>query len=375
MNTLTWLIWRFNSATWHRRRGKTHGIFVLAPRQCTPGHPPADTPRLGCACARSVRGGRPHRSTPAPGLERRGAAWPGATGWGRGRPARLRPRRRRPHREQAGHRAAAAPPPCPRAGHRAQCAPAAHVRGRAPPVFPRRGGKPSGRPLVAAARSAPRRLALAPRPARAARGPLARWRRAGAAMRWELRPRRRRAGLPPPPAGLPAPRRGVCGTRTRPHGSLCAALTRQGTPGSAASSGPVNAVCGTPKTAGRVAPAACWAANHCLEAGGLPPAPPSARIPHEQHHAGKEIPTTAAAGSCLPRGRHARAVQGRRAVCRASGATGMCEWVVIPGNTMRFTRNPMPLWGEASYDAVWCEQHAPERRCEEKASLQDACVW
>ena len=60
------------------------------------------------------------------------------------------PRRRR--------RAAAAPLPCTLAGHSAQCAPAAHVKVRAPPVFPRRCGKPSGR-----ARRCPwrRRLALA----------------------------------------------------------------------------------------------------------------------------------------------------------------------------------------------------------------------
>jgi len=60
---------------------------------------------------------------------------------------------------QSAPRAAAVPPPWPLAGHRAQCAPAAHVRVRAPPVFPRRGGKPSGRPLGAAARSAPPRRA------------------------------------------------------------------------------------------------------------------------------------------------------------------------------------------------------------------------
>ena len=76
------------------------------------------------------------------------------------------------------------------------------MRVRAPPVFPRRCGKPSGRPLVAAARpapprragaavplaaaagpgsqakghqAAPLRLALEQRPALAARGPLAGW--------------------------------------------------------------------------------------------------------------------------------------------------------------------------------------------------------
>jgi len=136
----------------------------------------------------------------------------------------------------------------------------------------------------------------------------------GALERCGLRPAAVGAGRPPPPARLPAPRRGVCGTRTGPRGTLCATLTRKGTAVSAARSGPVNAACGTPKTAGRAAPAACWAASHCLEAGGLPPAPPGARIPREQNQAGKEIPTTAPAGSCLPIGYHARAVQGRRAV-------------------------------------------------------------
>jgi hypothetical protein len=104
------------------------------------------------------------------------------------------------------------------------------------------------------------RLALEPLPALAARGPLARWRVAVAAGGGAARAR----------DALGCPRRGVCGTRTGPRGTLFAALTQQGTPGSAASSGPVNAACGTPKTAGRVAPAACWAASHGLEAGGLP---------------------------------------------------------------------------------------------------------
>ena len=93
-------------------------------------------------------------------------------------------------------------PPCPGARQRAQQAAAAHVRVREAPLFPRRGGKPRERPLVAAARSAPPRragaavplaaaagpgaqakgrpaaplrIALEQLPARAARGPLARW--------------------------------------------------------------------------------------------------------------------------------------------------------------------------------------------------------
>jgi hypothetical protein len=63
----------------------------------------------------------------------------------RGRTACSQPRR--PGLAPAGSRCSS---PCPLAGHRAQCAPAAHVRGCESPVFPRRGGKPSGRPLVAA---------------------------------------------------------------------------------------------------------------------------------------------------------------------------------------------------------------------------------
>jgi hypothetical protein len=35
----------------------------------------------------------------------------------------------------------------------------------------------------------------------------------------------------------------------------------------------------------------------------------------------------------------------QRKVCRESGVIGMSEWVVIPGNSMRFTRNLMHLWG------------------------------
>src|SRR5882724_9469704 len=54
--------------------------------------------------------------------------------------------------------------------------------------------------------------------------------------------------------------------------------------------------------------------------GTIPPYPPRARIPRGQKDAGKEIPNTAPTGSCLPTGRHARAVQGRRATwgCLAS---------------------------------------------------------
>ena len=173
----------------------------------------------------------------------------------------------------------------------------------APPPRPRVPAR--GHPSPTARRSA----SVAARPDCAAHGgPVS------AARRWELWPRLRCAGLPPPPARLPAPRRGVCGTRTGPRGTLCAARTRQGTAVSPARNGPVNAACGTPKTAGRVAPAACWAASHGLEAGGLPPAPPGARIPRGQKDAGKEVPSTVPTGSGLPIGRHARAVQGRRAL-------------------------------------------------------------
>lgn len=65
----------------------------------------------------------------------------------------------------------------------------------------------------------------------------------------------------------------------------------------------------------------CGAASPLLPHGGtIPPYPPRARITRGQKDAGKEVPTTAPAGSCLPIGHHARAVQGRRAVrgCRAS---------------------------------------------------------
>ena len=37
--------------------------------------------------------------------------------------------------------------------------------------------------------------------------------------------------------------------------------------------------------------------------------------------------------------------EGESVVCRESGVIGMSEWVVIPGNSMRFTRNLMHLWG------------------------------
>jgi hypothetical protein len=178
------------------------------------------------------------------------------------------------------------------------------------PLASSTGGHPAPAALAASARRHRWRGAFAAGSQRGSR----RTGQRSAAMWRELWPRLRRAGLPPPPARLPAPRRGVCGTRTGPRGTLFAALTRQGTPVSAASSGPVNAACGTPKTAGRVAPAACWAASHCLEAGGLPPAPPGARIPRGQKDAGTEVPSTVPTGSCLPRGRHARAVQGRRAL-------------------------------------------------------------
>ena len=79
---------------------------------------------------------------------------------------------------------------------------------------------------------------------------------------------------------------------------------------------------GKATAAGRAAPASCWGGSHCLEAGGLPPAPPGARIPHEQPHAGTEIPSTAPAGSCLPSSHHARAVQGRRALRGCLAAPG-----------------------------------------------------
>ena len=49
---------------------------------------------------------------------------------------------------------------------------------------------------------------------------------------------------------------------------------------------------GTHTTAGRAAPASGWGVSHCLEAGGLPPAPPGARIPREQNHARTEATTT-----------------------------------------------------------------------------------
>jgi hypothetical protein len=35
----------------------------------------------------------------------------------------------------------------------------------------------------------------------------------------------------------------------------------------------------------------------------------------------------------------------QRKVCRESGVIGMSEWVVIPGNFRRFTRNLLHLWG------------------------------
>jgi hypothetical protein len=34
----------------------------------------------------------------------------------------------------------------------------------------------------------------------------------------------------------------------------------------------------------------------------------------------------------------------------------------------------MSRWGEALQTILWCEQHAPERHCEEKASIQDAVL-
>jgi hypothetical protein len=94
---------------------------------------------------------------------------------------------------------------------------------------------------------------------------------------------------------------------------------------SAAIGGPVSAWQRRAGTASR------WVATGCprlrlgcqppfLMGGRSPPYPPRARIPREQKDAGKEIPSTAPTGSCLPIGRHARAVQGRRAVwsCLAS---------------------------------------------------------
>ena len=89
----------------------------------------------------------------------------------------------------------------------------------------------------------------------------------------------------------------------------------------------------TPKAAGCVAPAASRVARHCCRAGGLPPAPPGARIPRGRKDAGTEVPTTAPAGSCRPIGRHARAVQGRRA--RRGG-------LVSPGAVVGVGPSPWP---------------------------------